>query len=40
MEELRNLLQEDIYKHIPPPIPLIPKNKYTDDAPLSHQPLM
>lgn len=26
----------DLYKFIPPPIPLIPKNKYSDDVPRSY----
>ena len=28
--------EHDLYKYIPPPIPLIPKNKYTDDMPRSY----
>lgn len=40
MAESLDLLTEDIYNYIPPPIPLIPKNMYVDDTPLSHQPLM
>jgi hypothetical protein len=35
-----HLLNEDLYKFIPPPIPLIPKNKYIDDSPVTHQPLL
>ena len=31
----RVIEENDLYKHIPPPIPLIPKNKYTDDLPKS-----
>lgn len=38
--ENTNSPQEDLYQYISPPIPLIPKNKYTDDALLCHQPLM
>ena len=35
-----HLLNEDLYKFISPPIPLIPKNKYIDDTPVTHQPLL
>jgi hypothetical protein len=31
-----NLEEHDLYKYIPPPIPLIPKNKYSDDLPRSY----
>ena len=31
---------EDLYKYISPPIPLLQKQKYTDDNPISHQPLL
>ena len=37
MESCSHILNEDLYKYIPPPIPLIPKNKYIDDTPVTHQ---
>lgn len=40
MESNNHILNEDLYKYIPPPIPLIPKNKYIDDTPVTHQALI
>jgi len=31
-----NIEYHDLYQYITPPIPLIPKNKYTDDLPRSY----
>lgn len=33
-------VSEELYKYIPPPIPLVPKNRYTDDLPRSHQDML
>ena len=32
----QELALDDLYKHIPPPLPLFPKNTYTDSIPRSH----
>ena len=32
----RRIEDHDLYRYIPPPIPLIPKNKYSDDLPRSY----
>ncbi|CAG9336270.1 unnamed protein product [Blepharisma stoltei] len=33
-------MSEELYKHIQPPMPLVPKNRYTDDLPRSHQDML
>ena len=41
MEELSHTSTlEDIYQYVHPPLPLIHKHQYTDDTPVSHQPLL
>ena len=36
LSKTRGIEEHDLYQLIPPPIPLIPKNKYTDDVPRSY----
>ena len=36
LSKSRGIEDNELYRYIPPPIPLIPKNKYTDDLPRSY----
>lgn len=36
LSKSRAIEDHELYRFIPPPIPLIPKNKYTDDIPRSY----
>ena len=36
VSNIKNIEDHDLYKFITPPIPLIPKNKYSDDLPRSY----
>lgn len=33
-------VSDELYKHIQPPMPLVPKNRYADDLPRSHQDML